>query len=283
MKHLFLLLTLLSFSLTALAQQKVTGKVKDSSGEPVIGASVVVKGNNTMGTITDFDGNFMLDVPTKSVLVISYIGYVTQEVPTAGKKSLEIILKEDTKTLDEVVVIGYGTQRKGDVTSSVASGKSDKEEKDQDSEKVRAHMGELKDQFGKSHKLEDYKGKVIFLNFWATWCGPCRSEMPEIQKLYEEYTAMGNDSEVVILGVAGPGIGQEGTVSDITKFMEENGYTYPVLMDETGELFEWYGISAFPTTYMIDRDGNLYGYVTGQLTEDIMRSIIKQTLEGKAP
>jgi len=99
--------------------------VKDSSGEPVIGASVVVKGNNTMGTITDFDGNFMLDVPTKSVLVISYIGYVTQEVPTAGKKSLEIILKEDTKTLDEVVVIGYGTQRKGDVTSSVASVKAD--------------------------------------------------------------------------------------------------------------------------------------------------------------
>ena len=97
MKHLFVLLTLLSFSLTALAQQKVTGKVKDSSGEPVIGASVVVKGNNTMGTITDFDGNFMLDVPTKSVLVISYIGYVTQEVPTAGKKSLEIILKEDTR------------------------------------------------------------------------------------------------------------------------------------------------------------------------------------------
>lgn len=99
--------------------------MKDSSGEPVIGASVVVKGNNTMGTITDFDGNFMLDVPTKSVLVISYIGYVTQEVPTAGKKSLEIILKEDTKTLDEVVVIGYGTQRKGDVTSSVASVKAD--------------------------------------------------------------------------------------------------------------------------------------------------------------
>ena len=125
MKHLFLLLTLLSFSLTALAQQKVTGKVKDSSGEPVIGASVVVKGNNTMGTITDFDGNFMLDVPAKSVLVISYIGYVTQEVPTAGKNSLEIVLKEDTKTLDEVGVIGYGTQRKGDVTSSVASVKAD--------------------------------------------------------------------------------------------------------------------------------------------------------------
>lgn len=125
MKHLFLLLTLLSFSLTALAQQKITGKVKDSSGEPVIGASVVVKDNKTMGTITDFDGNFSLDVPSKSVLVISYIGYVTQEVPVTGKKSLDIMLKEDTKTLDEVVVIGYGTQRKGDVTSSVASVKAD--------------------------------------------------------------------------------------------------------------------------------------------------------------
>lgn len=209
---------------------------------------------------------------------------ITGYLSSAGQKT-ESGKQENGKKQDEKDASGGDEEQTSgkDTSGENASGKSDKEEKDQDSEKVRAHMGELKDQFGKSHKLEDYKGKVIFLNFWATWCGPCRSEMPEIQKLYEEYTAMGNDSEVVILGVAGPGIGQEGTVSDITKFMEENGYTYPVLMDETGELFEWYGISAFPTTYMIDHDGNLYGYVTGQLTEDIMRSIIKQTLEGKAP
>lgn len=125
MKHLFLLLTLVSISLTAFAQQKVTGKVKDSTGEPIIGASVVVKGNTTLGTITDIDGNFSLDAPQKSVLVISYIGYMTQEVETAGKKALTVVLKEDTQALDEVVVIGYGTQRKGDVTSSVASVKSD--------------------------------------------------------------------------------------------------------------------------------------------------------------
>lgn len=125
MKHLFLLLTLLSFSLTVLAQQKVTGKVKDSSGEPVIGASVVVKGNNTMGTITDFDGNFMLDVPAKSVLVISYIGYVAQEVSVSTKSFIDVTLKEDNLALDEVVVIGYGTQRKGDVTSAVGSVKKD--------------------------------------------------------------------------------------------------------------------------------------------------------------
>ena len=139
----------------------------------------------------------------------------------------------------------------------------------------------LTDQHGTQHSISDYRGKVIFLNFWATWCGPCRNEMPDIQKLYEEYSAQGEDAEVVILGIAGPGIGQEGSSGDIAGFMEENGYTYPVLMDESGEMFDQYGISAFPTTFMIDRDGNVYGYVPGQMTEDIMRSIIEQTLNGE--
>ena len=139
---------------------------------------------------------------------------------------------------------------------------------------------ELTDQFGNTHSLADYKGKVIFLNFWATWCGPCRNEMPDIQKLYEEYSAMGEDAEVVILGVAGPGIGQEGSAEEIAAFMEENGYTYPVLMDESGEMFAQYGISAFPTTFMITGEGEIYGYVPGQMTEDIMRSIIEETLQG---
>ena len=147
---------------------------------------------------------------------------------------------------------------------------------------VRAYEFEMEDQFGNVHRLDDYKGKVIFLNFWATWCGPCRNEMPEIQKLYEEYAAQGENAEVAVIGVAGPGMGGEGSREEITAFMEENGYTYPVLMDETGEMFSYYGISAVPTTFMIDRDGNVYGYVSGQLTEDIMRSIIDQTLEGDA-
>lgn len=138
---------------------------------------------------------------------------------------------------------------------------------------------ELVDQFGNTHMLSDYKGKVVFLNFWATWCGPCRNEMPDIQKLYEEYLAQGEDAEVVILGIAGPGMGQEGSSEEIAAFMKENGYSYPVLMDVSGEMFTRYGISAFPTTFMIDKNGNVYGYVSGQMTEDIMRSIIDQTLE----
>lgn len=101
----------------------VKGSVSDTKGEPIIGASVVIKGNTTQGTITDLDGQFTLNVPSNSTLVISYIGYVTQEVPAKG--TVKVTLKEDNEMLDEVVVIGYGTQRKGDVTSAISSVKSD--------------------------------------------------------------------------------------------------------------------------------------------------------------
>ncbi len=137
----------------------------------------------------------------------------------------------------------------------------------------------LFDQFGKEHTLSDYIGKTVFLNFWATWCPPCRSEMPEIQRLYEAYGE--NDEELVVLGIAAPGSGQEGDVMHITEFLEENGYTFPVVMDETGLSFAQYGIQAFPTTFMIDKAGNVYGYVEGAMTGEIMESIVKQTMEGK--
>lgn len=138
----------------------------------------------------------------------------------------------------------------------------------------------LKDQYGNEHKLSDYKGKTVFLNFWATWCPPCKAEMPDIQKIYESYESEGEDA-LVVLGVASPNIGGEGSEEEIQAFLEENGYTYPVLMDTTGEVFTSYGISSYPTTFMIDRDGNVFGYVSGMLSEDVMKSIIKQTMEGR--
>lgn len=139
---------------------------------------------------------------------------------------------------------------------------------------------QLQDQYGNTHTLEDYKGKTIFLNFWATWCPPCRAEMPDIQRLYESYSREGEDA-LIVLGVAAPELGQEKDEEGIQAFLEENGYTYPVLMDTTGELFYSYGIQSFPTTFMIDRDGNIFGYISGQLTMDMMESIISQTMEGK--
>lgn len=103
------------------AQQanKVTGIVKDTNGEPIIGANVTVKGQS-IGTITDIDGRFVLDAPKDAVLQITYIGYISQEVKVSGKKGLNIVLKEDTETLDEVVVIGYGTAKKSDLTGATA-------------------------------------------------------------------------------------------------------------------------------------------------------------------
>ncbi|MGO5523560.1 SusC/RagA family TonB-linked outer membrane protein [Phocaeicola plebeius] len=110
---------------TVLQQKSISGKVVDSKGESIIGANIMEKGT-TNGTITDFDGNFNLNVAAKSVLQISYIGYKTQEIPVSQlKKGCVITLKEDTEVMDEVVVIGYGTQRKGDVTSAISSVKAE--------------------------------------------------------------------------------------------------------------------------------------------------------------
>ena len=137
---------------------------------------------------------------------------------------------------------------------------------------------DLEDQYGNVHTLEDYEGKVIFVNFWATWCGPCKAELPDIQILYEKY----KDSEdVAVIGVAAPDYGQEGSEEEIKAFLEENGITYPVLMDRNQSLFYGYGINAYPTTFMITSDGYVYGAVRGQITYDIMEDIIRQTKEGQ--
>lgn len=141
---------------------------------------------------------------------------------------------------------------------------------------------ELEDQYGNIHTLSDYEGKVIFLNIWATWCSPCQAELPDIQALYEAYGY--NEEDVIVLGVAFPNdenaYTQDGSKQDIIEFLESNDYTYPTLMDMEGVMLWGYGISAFPTTFMIDAEGNLFGYVSGMMTYDIMVSIMEQTIEG---
>ena len=107
-----------------LQTKTVTGTVIDAAGIPVIGANVIVKGT-TNGTITDFDGNFSLDVPANAVLEISYIGYLTAEVTVGNQSKVNVTLQEDTQALEEVVVVGYGTMRKSDVTGSIAVAKGD--------------------------------------------------------------------------------------------------------------------------------------------------------------
>ena len=98
----------------------ITGQIVDAAGEPVIGANVLVKGT-TNGTVTDIDGKFSLNVDAGAVLEISYIGYLSQEIVVGNQSVINVTLREDTKALDEVVVIGYGTQKKADLTGSVAN------------------------------------------------------------------------------------------------------------------------------------------------------------------
>ncbi|UVR02434.1 carboxypeptidase-like regulatory domain-containing protein [Parabacteroides distasonis] len=95
--------------------RQIIGTVIDAAGMPIIGANVMVKGT-TNGTITDIDGKFTLEVPKGAILQVSYIGYMNQEIPVGNKSVLSISLQEDTQKLDEVVVIGYGTMKKSDIT-----------------------------------------------------------------------------------------------------------------------------------------------------------------------
>ncbi|WP_288862385.1 carboxypeptidase-like regulatory domain-containing protein, partial [uncultured Bacteroides sp.] len=118
---MFLAGVLMLLSLTAYAQERtVTGKVYDAAGEPIIGASVVIQGT-TQGTITDIDGAFQLKVQPSQTLVVSFLGYKDVILPVGNKNDFKITLEEDSKKLDEVVVVGYATQKKVNLTGSVAS------------------------------------------------------------------------------------------------------------------------------------------------------------------
>lgn len=131
----------------------------------------------------------------------------------------------------------------------------------------------LYDQYGNRHTLSEYKGKIVFLNFWATWCPPCRGEMPHMEELYNEYNK--NQDDVVILGVASPNLGREGNENDIKDFLSEEGYTFPVVLDNNGAMVYDYGISAFPTTFIIDKEGYITKYIPGAMDKSTMQSVIE--------
>ena len=125
MRRLSLTAVFACLAVYSYAQQRVTGTVTDAGGEAVIGASVVVDGT-TVGTTTGADGRFALDVPAGAKLVVSFLGYASETVPVAGQTDLKVVLKEDAAMLDDVVVIGFGTVKKRDLTGSVASIKAEK-------------------------------------------------------------------------------------------------------------------------------------------------------------
>ncbi|MDQ2178714.1 TonB-dependent receptor [Marinifilum sp. D714] len=124
------------------SQKNITGKVVDEQNLPLIGVNILVKGT-TIGTVTDFDGNFQLDVPANGVIKFSFIGYVDQEITIGNETTLNIVLKEDVQGLNEVVVVGYGTQKKSDLTGAVASVKAEDLAKTPSSNPVNALQGKV--------------------------------------------------------------------------------------------------------------------------------------------
>ena len=132
----------------------------------------------------------------------------------------------------------------------------------------------LYDQYGETHTLSEYKGKVVFLNIWATWCPPCKEEMPYIDELYEEYNK--NQDDVVILGVAAPNLGREGSEEHIKKFLEENNHNFPVVFDDDASMVYGYGISAFPSTFIINKEGFITRYIPGAMNKETMKSLIEE-------
>jgi cytochrome c-type biogenesis protein len=112
------------------------------------------------------------------------------------------------------------------------------EEYSEEEKRIKSIDFTLKDQYENVHTLSEYEGKTVFLNFWATWCPPCKAEMPYIEEIYKEYGL--NKDDVVILGVASPNSGKEGSEEHIKNFLKEEKYTFPVVMDKNGEFIYKY-------------------------------------------
>lgn len=190
---------------------------------------------------------------------------------TGAQLTTETSNDGDTEAVSAAVSTTQENADASEETSVEAQENDEEDEKDL----IPAPEFTLVDQYGETHSLSDYRGKIVFLNFWATWCPPCRAEMPYIQELYEEYSQQ-EDSDVVILAVAFPKLGKETDIDGIKEFLDDNGYTYPVLMDEGATLQLPYYITAYPTTFLINTDGNVLGYIPGAMTKEIMEDVIEQ-------
>lgn len=199
----------------------------------------------------------------------------------------------DDKTQNEVIndtnnsdnVVNPSSETEGAENPKNSSGENEgteSGENENSDEKYPAIDFTLTDQYGNKHTLSDYKGKVVFLNFWTTWCTYCIREMPDIEEIYNEYGQ--NQEDVIILGVANPSSNEYPNNADVSKeeimdFLDEKGFTFPVVFDETGDVYMDYYVFAYPTTFIIDKEGNIFGYAASMLTKDIMDKVIKQALD----
>lgn len=203
----------------------------------------------------------------------SISNYMTPESKSVDVKKQESGKNDKDGKENVVDKESKSSQNKGDKNGNDGSEK--RKQSNEEKEAIRQLVNySLLDQKGNEVKIKDYKGKVIFLNFWATWCPPCKNELPHIQKLYDKYK---DDENVAVLTIVYPG-GKEKDVTGIKKFLDDNKYTIPVLFDD-GFFYSSFGITSMPTTFMLDKEGKPFGYIQGALTSDMMESMITKTLQ----
>ena len=144
---------------------------------------------------------------------------------------------------------------------------------------------ELVDQYGKKHNLQDYKGKVVMINFWVSWCSDCKEEIPKVVELYKEYGE--NKKDLIILGVITPVSKEYPNNKDridkkaLLKYIADNKYIFPSLFDETGKTYAEYEIEEYPSTFIIDRNGYLKVYVKGAISKEELKQNIENVLNPK--
>lgn len=200
-----------------------------------------------------------------SILALMLIVGIYYTVNDNGNKDNEKTSKEEEALIDE------NTEKSESVSE-------DEDIEEEDIEEVLLEKGKpapdftLKTLNGEDASLSDYKGKIVLINFWATWCKYCDEEMPDLEKLYNE-----NKDDLVVLAVD---VGEE--EEKVRDYIEKGGYTFPVLLDKDSSIAQKnYYVSAYPTSYFIDEDGNLIGAVAGMMTYPQMTQILEQIKSGE--
>jgi thiol-disulfide isomerase/thioredoxin len=177
-----------------------------------------------------------------------------------SKSPSNINAKQNTPSTQSQTSTNKGSSLEQNNTATPSNNKPTEE-----SDKIKAIDFKLKDLNGKEVSLSDYKGKKVFLNFWASWCPPCKAEMPEMEKLYQET----KDSDLVILAV---NLSED--KSTVQNFIKNNKYTFSVLLDSDNAAAMKYQVVSIPTSYFIDKEGNVVAKHIGSMTLENMKSYI---------